>query len=249
MEIPLELRELRDLFVNSVVEDRSYSKTAKTYKLILGAQTLFVKIASRELLERERRMSAFLHRHGLAPEVVDHGTFEGGAYLVTTALRGRDGIATEHLAEPRRLAVAYGEALRRLHEIPIDGCPVLNRDDELRRLAETHLASHDYDASHIPEPLDEAAESFRRPIPDDQVVLHGDYCLPNVLFDHFQLTGFVDLGNGGVGGRHYDLYWGVWALEYNLKSNLYKDLFLDAYGRDLIVPELLDYNRIVSGLT
>jgi len=246
MEIPLELREL---FADSVVEDRSYSKTAKTYQLIRAGQKLFVKIAEQELLGRERRMSAFLHRHGLAPDVVGHGTCEDGAYLITTALEGRDGIATEHLAEPRRLAVAYGEALRRLHEIPVDGCPVLNRDDELRRLAETHLASHDYDASHIPEPLDEAAERFLQPIPDDPVVLHGDYCLPNVLFEDFRLTGFVDLGNGGVGGRHYDLYWGVWALEYNLKSNLYKDLFLDAYGRDLIVPELLDYNRIVSGLT
>ena len=247
MTIPVQLRALFD---SSVVEDRSYSSTAKTYQLTRDGRALFVKLAKRELLERERLMSEFLHRHGLAPEVVDFGSFGDDAYLVTAALPGRDGIADEQLSEPRRLAKVFGEALRRLHELPADGCPVGNRDSELRNLAEASLEARDYDVSHIPEPLEEAAAKLHRQTPQDsQVVLHGDYCLPNIILDGFRLTGFVDLGNGGLGGRHYDLYWGVFTLEYNLKSSAYKDLFLDAYGRSLIVPELLDYNRIVSGLT
>lgn len=242
--------ELEELFARSTVEDRTFSQTAKTFQLTNREGSVFVKLASAKLLDRERRMSEFLHGHGLAPAVVAYGVAEEGAYLVTKALDGKDGIAAEYLAEPRRLAVVFGESLRRLHALSADGCPVRDRDDELRRLAETNLAAKDYDANYIPEPLEDAAARFHAERPsDDQVVLHGDYCLPNILLDGFELAGFVDLGNGGVGGRHYDLYWGVWTLEYNLKSNSYKDWFLDAYGRDLLVPELLEYNRIVSGLT
>ena len=38
--------------------------------------------------------------------------------------------------------------------------------------------------------------------------LHGDYCLPNLIMRDFQLEGFIDLGYGGIGDLHYDLYWG-----------------------------------------
>jgi kanamycin kinase len=242
--------ELEDLFARSTVEDRSFSKTARTFRLTNRDGTIFVKLAATGLLERERLMSEFLHGHGMAPAVVGYGATEEGAYLVTEALDGTDGIAAEHLADPRRLAVVFGDSLRRLHELSTDGCPVRDRDAELRRLAEINLAAKDYDATYIPEPLDEAAARFEADRPnDDQVVLHGDYCLPNILLKGFQLSGFVDLGNGGVGGRHYDLYWGVFTLEYNLKTSSYKDLFLDAYGRDCFVADLLEYNRIVSGLT
>ena len=40
------------------------------------------------------------------------------------------------------------------------------------------------------------------------VLLHGDYCLPNLIMRDFQLEGFIDLGYGGIGDLHYDLYWG-----------------------------------------
>ena len=65
-----------------------------------------------------------------------------------------------------------------------------------------------------------------------KVLLHGDYCLPNIIFDNWKFSGFIDVGNGGVGDRHIDLFWGVWTLWFNLKTNKYQERFLDAYGRD-----------------
>jgi kanamycin kinase len=52
--------------------------------------------------------------------------------------------------------------------------------------------------------------------------------------DNWQLSAFVDLDSGGVGDRHFDLYYGQWSLEYNLKTSKYNSRFLDAYGRDKI---------------
>ncbi|MBO7178544.1 MAG: phosphotransferase, partial [Clostridia bacterium] len=73
----------------------------------------------------------------------------------------------------------------------------------------------------------------------DKVLLHGDYCLPNVILNDWKFSGFIDVGQGGVGDRHVDVFWGIWTLEFNLKTNAYRNRFLDAYGRDLIDEEKL----------
>ena len=73
-----------------------------------------------------------------------------------------------------------------------------------------------------------------------RVLLHGDYCLPNILLDRWRFSAFIDLGAAGVGDRHIDLFWGAWTLAYNLGTNAYRDTFLSAYGREAINTELLD---------
>ena len=64
-------------------------------------------------------------------------------------------------------------------------------------------------------------------------------CLPNIMFDGWELSGFIDLGNGGIGDRHVDLFWGAWTLRFNLGTDAYRELFFDAYGRDKIDKEIL----------
>ena len=74
----------------------------------------------------------------------------------------------------------------------------------------------------------------------NNVLLHGDYCLPNVMLkDSFELSGFIDVGNGGIGDRHIDVFWGTWTLWFNLKTDKYRSRFIDAYGRDKINEEML----------
>lgn len=73
----------------------------------------------------------------------------------------------------------------------------------------------------------------------NDTLLHGDYCLPNIMLDDWKFSGFIDVGCGGVGDRHIDIFWGVWTLYFNLKTNAYCDRFLDVYGRDSIEPEML----------
>jgi kanamycin kinase len=59
------------------------------------------------------------------------------------------------------------------------------------------------------------------------------------MLDDWRFSGFIDLGNGGVGDRHIDLFWGAWTLWFNLKTDRYRDRFLDAYGRDKIDAPML----------
>jgi kanamycin kinase len=59
--------------------------------------------------------------------------------------------------------------------------------------------------------------------------------------DNFSFKGFIDLGYGGLGDRHYDIYWGIWTLNNNLKTDEYRDIFLYAYGRNDISNNGLNY--------
>jgi len=61
------------------------------------------------------------------------------------------------------------------------------------------------------------------------VLVHGDACLPNILFDGDKLSGFVDLGDMGLGDIEVDLSAAVWSLQFNLGLG-YGSKFLEIYG-------------------
>jgi kanamycin kinase len=49
---------------------------------------------------------------------------------------------------------------------------------------------------------------------EDEVLVHGDYCLPNVLLDADGCY-YLDVGEAGVGDRYIDMVAGIWSLGYN----------------------------------
>jgi aminoglycoside phosphotransferase len=61
------------------------------------------------------------------------------------------------------------------------------------------------------------------------VLIHGDYCLPNVLVSEGRLSGLVDVGGSGLGNPEADLAAGLWTLQYNYGKGFART-FLDAYG-------------------
>ncbi|WP_274365690.1 aminoglycoside 3'-phosphotransferase [Paenibacillus thermotolerans] len=213
----------------------SSGHTAATL-FVQGAEPGFLKIGKKGSLEREYRMTRYLHGRKLAPKAIAFASDAERDYLFTEALRGEDGTADHHLEQPAKLAAAFGEYLRMLHSLPADGCPYPNRSAEMLRQA----ADRGIDVSVLHE--------FRyRPV--DGVLLHGDYCLPNIIMDRFSFQGFIDVGEGGIGDRHYDLYWGIWTLGYNLKTDRYNDVFLDAYGKADVDEEGLSFFAKLVELT
>lgn len=63
-----------------------------------------------------------------------------------------------------------------------------------------------------------------------RTVIHGDFCLPNILMHRSRVSGFVDLGQVSVGDPWEDYAWCLWSLEYNLKTDAYNQLLLDKIG-------------------
>lgn len=66
--------------------------------------------------------------------------------------------------------------------------------------------------------------------PTHTTVIHGDFCLPNIILHRSRVSGFVDLGQVAVGDPWEDYAWCLWSLSYNLKTNKYSQRLLDKLG-------------------
>jgi kanamycin kinase len=252
VELPLDTLPLvlHEILSGAQVHDSSCSASAQTY-LVEGRGSFFLKIAALHSLAREEAMYNFLAAHQLAPAALLYVQDTEKDYLITQALEGEDGIAPEHLQNPERLAQVFGQSLRKLHDSPTLGCPFPNRMAEMDAEISEKRFSSPGDLEILSEGKTAAWQKYQamKHLAQSDAVLHGDYCLPNIILKNFQLQGFIDIGYGGVGDRHYDLWWGTWTLHYNLKTHRYRDAFTEAYGREKIDPERLELCRLVAGLT
>lgn len=248
-KIPYVLPDsLTRLIAGSRIYDSSCSPEARVYYVEKDGG-FYLKRAERGTLLRECEMYSYFHGMGLAPEVLDYHTGECD-WLLTRRAVGEDMLDARYLSEPKRLARLLGEELRRLHEISPVGCPACARLTEYCDTVEKNYLSGEYDKSHFPDSFgyssaEEAISVFRdgRHLLRQDTLIHGDYCLPNIMLDDWRLSAFIDLGNAGVADRHIDLFWGEWTLEFNLGTDEYVDEFFDAYGRDKIDPDIL---RVVA---
>ena len=206
----------------------------------------FLKSSAVGSLKKEAELAGYFHSKGLTAPVLSYTTENDRDWLLTERVRGEDATHATYLAEPRRLAVKMGEILRELHEMPHADCPVQNRMSAYFALVEENYKKGAYDLSYGD--FSTADEAYRvamegKSLLRDDTLLHGDFCLPNFLFDNWRFSGFIDLGNGGVGDRHVDLFWGAWTLNFNLGTDEYRETFFDAYGRDKVN---FDAIRVIS---
>ncbi len=56
----------------------------------------------------------------------------------------------------------------------------------------------------------------------------------------------IDVGNGGVADKHIDLFWGAWTLEFNLKTDKFRDRFFDAYGRNNFDSDVINLVSVIE---
>jgi aminoglycoside phosphotransferase len=61
---------------------------------------------------------------------------------------------------------------------------------------------------------------------DGNTIIHGDFCLPNILVKDNRVVGFIDLEAAGVGDIWCDYAWCIWSLEYNTGTDKYTNQLL-----------------------
>lgn len=126
-------------------------------------------------------------------------------YMVTKPAKGED--ATHYLSNPERLCEVLAETMKLLHSRPITNVPISPCMDTYTNAQKENLVKQD-------------------------TFIHGDFCLPNIILDNWKFSSFIDLGLARVGDRHIDIYWVLWSLNHNLRTDKYTDYFLNLYGKD-----------------
>ena len=242
--------KFHSLMADAAVFDSSSSAAAKVYYIDKNGG-LFLKAAEAGSLKREAELDTYFHSLGLGPEVLQYSTQEQD-WLLTRAVPGEDCLHSQYLADPNRLADILAEVLLDLHSRDHAACPVQDHTARYIARATENYGAKRYDMELFPDNWGYASpeeawavvEANARYLKTD-TLLHGDYCLPNIMLNNWKPSGFIDLGGAGVGDRHVDLFWGAWTLNFNLKSDKFSPRFLDAYGRDRFEPEML---RVVAAL-
>ena len=240
--------EFHALLSGCPVYDSSCSPTARVL-FIDRDGGYYLKSAPKDTLRAEAEMTAYFHKKSLGAQV--HAYLNGERdWLLTARVPGEDCTHAMYLENPERLCDTIAQRLRALHELDTSDCPVQDRIGMYKATAERNYAAGTYDKSQFPDSFGYASAEAAWAVVQreghclkNEVLLHGDYCLPNIMLNDWTFTGFIDLGNGGVGDRHIDLFWGIWSLGFNLKTDRYRNRFLDAYGRELVDEEKL---RVVA---
>lgn len=235
---------VRELLSGVLVYDSSCSPAARVW-FIDRDGGYYLKSAPSERLKQEAVMTDFFHKKGLAAEVLLYEQSDAD-WLLTRRIPGEDCIHKQYLENPKGLCDTLAQLLRMLHDTDITGCPILDRTTDYIATAVNNYRHGKWHPSRIPagqqlRNADEAwavVQEFSGKLKNDTLI-HGDYCLPNILLDNWKFSGFIDLGSSGLGDRHMDLFWGLWSLNYNLKTDAYRDRFLECYGRDGFEPEIL----------
>lgn len=233
----------RPLLDKAAVYDSSCSPQARVW-FIDKEDGFYLKAAPKGSLQREADMTRFFHSKHLAAEVLAYESLDRD-WLLTTRVPGEDCLYRPYMEDPKRLCDTLAHLLRELHGMDFTGCPVPDRTAEYCARAEHNYRTRQFDLSLFPDNWGYSSpeeawtviEANRQLLRSD-CLLHGDYCFPNVMLDNWKFSGFIDLDSGGVGDRHVDLFWGTWSLNFNLKTDAYRERFLDAYGRDVIEPEM-----------
>jgi kanamycin kinase len=173
------------------------------------------------------------------PRVVVLEQLGGSTILVTEALPGRDATDPVWRDDLPGLVRALGRGLRDFHEaVGEEWCPFRfdteRALDHVRRRVDTDdVAAGGFHEEHAHlTPAAALAElEATRPVDEELVVCHGDYCPPNVLLEDGRVTGFVDLGELGAADRWWDVAVGGWSVGWNFGEEL-EPTFYESYGVD-----------------
>ena len=230
---------------DSVIYDSSCSPQAKVI-FINKDEGYFLKEAAKGTLKTEALMTAYMHSLKLSEEVLYYGTSHGKDYMLSRRIQGEDCTYPAYLAEPKKLCDLIAFLLRKLHEIDGKACPVQDRIGTYVESVKHGLDKSSYESDLFKgiwefNSFSDAKRAAEEGIPmlKKEVLIHGDYCLPNIILNNRKFSGYIDLDCGGIGDRHIDVLWGIWTLNYNLGTIEYTNRFIDAYGRDMIEPEKL----------
>lgn len=188
------------------------------------------------------------------PKVVAFEQTAEEEYLLLTEVAGKNCVDAMARLDHIKIIRLLAEGLHQFHDLDITDCPLHEKIDDKLEYAE-HNVSHDlvdeddFDQEQQGKTAQEILDFLQNEHPpeDDLVFNHGDYCLPNILLQGNQISGFVDLSRAGISDRYNDLAIASRSIRYNLGEQ-YEKLFFEMYGVKDIDEEKINYYRTMDEL-
>lgn len=149
------------------------------------------------------------------PAVLETVCENGFCWVVMTRITGDMACEAVWRSDPHRLVKVLASSMKLLWEVDVTDCPVDQGIPAKLRRAQEIIERGEVDMD-LAEPETFGEKGFSSPAellqwlrehrPQPEPVLsHGDFCLPNVYFKDWELSGFLDLGRSGVGDKWNDI--------------------------------------------
>lgn len=156
----------------------------------------------------------WLASHLPLPAIVHFSQTSDEAWLLTTAVPGKTAcqMLETHPEASADVVDALAVFMRRLHAIPVSGCPF--NSGHMHRLSLAHerigaglVDIDDFDDERRGWTAEQVWKNMHTLLPftPDPVVAHGDFSLDNLFIHEGQVTGMIDVGRAGVADRYQDL--------------------------------------------
>lgn len=204
---------------------------------ILKMQTL----SSRITLEQEFKKLKWLEWREDIPKVYYWNKVKDKMYLLMEFKEGNPS------CDCSDIGFRLGEKLKSFHSIDIEKCEFVNNtvDVLLNNCIERIDSVMPQLNKIMPRFNKEEVITFLKiNKPTDDVLVHGDFSLPNILIDGDKMN-LIDFRDLSISTKYYDLYYAIKSFERNNKENEVRD-FLKAYGIDKIEDRYMKWMEIID---
>lgn len=215
---------------------------------VLLFEDMVLKIEKKsEYVERQVRIMEWLAGKLPVPEILGYEVQDGKSYLLMSRIQGEMSCEEYYLEHPHVLLEALAEGLRMLWNVEVSDCPnVRDLNEELaeaRYRVENNLVNMDNaepdtfgeggfeSPAHLLKWLEE-----NRPV-NELVLSHGDFCLPNVFLKEGRVSGFIDLGDAGIGDKWRDIALCYRSLKHNFDGTYGGKVYED-FNPDMLFEKL-----------
>ncbi len=181
------------------------------------------------------------------PRVICHEIADGMSYLLMSRITGKMSCDKYYLERPDELVTLLAEGLKILWSVDVADCPRERTPDVELADARYNVENNLVDVNNV-EPETFGEGGFESPMhllkwleenkPVCELVLsHGDYCLPNIFFENGKVSGFIDLGDTGVGDKWRDIALCYRSLRHNADGS-YGGKAYDNVNPDMLFEKL-----------
>jgi kanamycin kinase/aminoglycoside 3'-phosphotransferase-3 len=165
--------------------------------------------------KHERTLLGWLDGKLPVPKIIEAAEQDGYSFLLMSKLPGSMACSDVNLHAIEDTIIALADGLKMLWDVKIDDCPCSSTvSDKLAQVKydiENGLVNMDnFDAeTFTTEGFADVHDLYHfldQNRPDEEWVFsHGDFYLPNILVSGREITGFIDLGYGGIADRWQDI--------------------------------------------
>ncbi len=219
MEGLIKKLELEDYQVTKTTIGRSSNDV---YRLQNDTDTLYLKVGGLTVKNLGEVLELLQSSNLNVPKLIQKGIYNDMNYVLMSECSG----TMIHEIDPIIAVKVLAKGLKQIHELDIKGIKIV-RDYKYykNRIIEKVGNQLNIEDMRFVNEL----ESLK--VEEDLVFTHGDYCLPNILYDNGKIS-FIDLDDAGVSFRYIDILDCIWSIQYNFNDEKYVDMFLKEYGID-----------------